>query len=143
VIDHIIGMNERERRLVMKVLSLTLHLLMRLGQELHRFTPAMAPLLALRDTPLRRLERSLSLALPARRKDAHAIGEGGEGLDPQVDASFLPRGGQGLYWLAKTHLQHILTAVTLNLGRLSAWLEGKPLAPTRQSTCVRLVTQGA
>jgi len=45
--------------------------------------------------------------------------------------------------LAKTHLQHILTAVALNLVRLSAWLEGKPLAPTRQSTFVRLMTQAA
>jgi transposase len=45
--------------------------------------------------------------------------------------------------LAKTHLQHILTAVALNLVRLSAWLSGTPLAPTRQSTFARLMTQAA
>lgn len=35
--------------------------------------------------------------------------------------------------LAKTHLQHILTAVALNLIRLGAWLSGVPHAQTRQS----------
>ena len=35
--------------------------------------------------------------------------------------------------LAKTHLQHILMAVGLNLYRLDAWLNGIPLAPTRYS----------
>lgn len=44
---------------------------------------------------------------------------------------------------AKTHLQHVLTAVALNLVRLSAWLAGTPLAPTRQSTFVRLMAQAA
>lgn len=44
---------------------------------------------------------------------------------------------------SKTHLQHVLIAVSLNLVRLGSWLEGKPLAPTRQSTFVRLMTQAA
>lgn len=44
---------------------------------------------------------------------------------------------------AKTHLQHILTAVALNLVRLNAWLDGTPLAPTRQSTFAHLMTQAA
>ena len=35
--------------------------------------------------------------------------------------------------LAKTHLQHILTAAAINLNRISAWLEGIPLAKTRKS----------
>ncbi|MGK7893597.1 MAG: IS1182 family transposase [Xenococcus sp. (in: cyanobacteria)] len=35
--------------------------------------------------------------------------------------------------LAKTHLQHILTAAAINLERIYAWLEGIPLAQTRQS----------
>ena len=34
---------------------------------------------------------------------------------------------------AKTHLQHILTAAAINLERIYAWLEGIPLAQTRQS----------
>jgi transposase len=35
--------------------------------------------------------------------------------------------------LAKMHLQSVATAVALNLDRLAAWLEGRPLAPTRKS----------
>ena len=44
---------------------------------------------------------------------------------------------------AKTHLQPGRTAVALNLVRLSAWLAGTPLAPTRRSTFARLMTQAA
>ena len=35
--------------------------------------------------------------------------------------------------LAKTGLQHLLTAAGLNLNRLNAWWDDKPLAPTRTS----------
>ena len=35
--------------------------------------------------------------------------------------------------LAKTHLQHVLTAMAINLLRIAAWLDGAPLAPTRCS----------
>jgi transposase len=45
--------------------------------------------------------------------------------------------------LAKTHLQHVLTAAAINLARLGAWLAGEPLARTRQSAFVRLMTQPA
>jgi transposase len=45
--------------------------------------------------------------------------------------------------LAKTQLQHVLTAVALTLLRLSAWLTGTPLAPTRQSALARLMTHAA
>jgi transposase len=34
---------------------------------------------------------------------------------------------------AKTHLQHLATAVAINLGRLDDWLRGRPTAPTRCS----------
>jgi transposase len=44
---------------------------------------------------------------------------------------------------ATTHLQHILSAVALNLLRIAAWLNGLPLAPTRQSSFARLMTQAA
>lgn len=43
--------------------------------------------------------------------------------------------------LAKTHLQHILTAVALNLIRLDAWLSGVPVAKTRISRFVELKPQ--
>jgi transposase len=42
--------------------------------------------------------------------------------------------------LAKTHLQHILTATAINFVRLSHWLQDKPLARTRQSSFTRLMT---
>ena len=32
---------------------------------------------------------------------------------------------------AKTHLQHVLIAVAMNLARVAAWLQGQPLASTR------------
>ena len=35
--------------------------------------------------------------------------------------------------LAKTCLQHVATAAALNLDRLTAWVAGRPLAPTRTS----------
>jgi transposase len=40
--------------------------------------------------------------------------------------------------LAKTHLQHLVTAVALNLTRLDNWLAGVPLATTRSSRFARL-----
>jgi len=35
--------------------------------------------------------------------------------------------------LAKTGLQHVATAAALNLDRITAWVAGRPLAPTRAS----------
>ena len=35
--------------------------------------------------------------------------------------------------LAKTHLQHVLTAAAINLLRIASWLDGAPLAATRCS----------
>jgi hypothetical protein len=43
----------------------------------------------------------------------------------------------------KTHLQHILSAVAIHLLRISAWLDGTPLAPTRQSSVARLMAHAA
>ncbi len=40
--------------------------------------------------------------------------------------------------LAKTSLQHLLTAAGLNLNRLNAWWEDTPLAPTRTSHFAKL-----
>ena len=45
--------------------------------------------------------------------------------------------------LAKTHLQHVLTAMALNLVRLTAWLAGEPLARTRQTSFTRLMAEPA
>ena len=42
--------------------------------------------------------------------------------------------------LAKTHLQHVLTAAAMNLIRLGAWLASTPLARTRRSAFNKLMT---
>jgi transposase len=44
---------------------------------------------------------------------------------------------------AKTRLQHIATAAALNILRAANWLQGKPLARTRQDAFVRLLLAGA
>ncbi|EIM24331.1 IS5/IS1182 family transposase (plasmid) [Microvirga lotononidis] len=41
--------------------------------------------------------------------------------------------------LAKTHLQHVLTAAAMNLIRLGAWFADTPLARTRQSAFTKLM----
>ena len=41
--------------------------------------------------------------------------------------------------LAKTHLQHVLTAAAVNLGRISTWITGTPREQTRHSAFVRLM----
>jgi transposase len=43
--------------------------------------------------------------------------------------------------LAKTRLQHILTAAAINLERIYAWLEGVPLAKTRISHFQKLANR--
>ena len=45
--------------------------------------------------------------------------------------------------LAKTHLQHVLTAAAINLGRISNWLAGTPRERTRQSAFLRLMAMPA
>lgn len=44
---------------------------------------------------------------------------------------------------AKTHLQHVLTAAAINLGRISNWLVGTPRERTRQSAFSRLMAMPA
>jgi len=45
--------------------------------------------------------------------------------------------------LAKTHLQHVLTAVAINLLRIMAWLAEIPRAATRTSPFAALMANGA
>lgn len=45
--------------------------------------------------------------------------------------------------LAKTHLQHILTAAAINFVRASEWVDGTPLAKTRRSTFAALMLPAA
>ena len=65
-------------------------------------------------------------------RDKYAKRAGIEGTISQGVRSFGLR--QARYvGLAKTHLQHILTAAALNIVRVDAWLTGTPLAKTRIS----------
>ena len=45
--------------------------------------------------------------------------------------------------LAKTHLQHVLTATALNFLRVGQWRLGTPRARTRESAFVRLMASPA
>ena len=42
--------------------------------------------------------------------------------------------------MAKTHLQHVITAVAMNVVRLLAWFAGVPKAQTRLSAFARLAS---
>src|SRR5215831_2496457 len=57
----------------------------------------MTPPLAARDPPLRGFERPFGPAIPPGREDACPVGERGERLDPQVNASLLSSRRQGLF----------------------------------------------
>ena len=45
--------------------------------------------------------------------------------------------------LAKTHLQHVLTAAAINFVRVSEWLDGTPVATTRRSAFAALMASAA
>jgi len=69
-------------------------------------------------------------------KDRYAVRAGVEGTISQgVRASGLRR--SRYLGLAKTHLQHVLTAAAMNLVRADAWLAGVPHAITRTSRLLR------
>lgn len=65
-------------------------------------------------------------------KQEYALRSGIEGTISQGIRGFALRDCRYI-GLAKTHLQHILTATAINLNRIVAWLEGIPLAKTRKS----------
>jgi hypothetical protein len=98
VIDRIIGLDKRKRRLVVKILSLASYCLMRFGQQRHRLTVPVASLRAPTDPTLGCLQRTFRLAIPARMEDACASGQRCKGLYTEVYASLLSCRWQGVYW---------------------------------------------
>jgi transposase len=70
-------------------------------------------------------------------KQQFAIRAGVEGTISQAVRGFELRHCRYI-GLAKTHLQHIVTAAAINLVRVFNWLEGVPLAKARQSHFARL-----
>jgi transposase len=71
-------------------------------------------------------------------KDLYALRAGIEGTISQGVQAFDLRRSRYI-GLAKTHLQHVLTAAAINLVRVGEWLLGTPLARTRLSPFVALV----
>jgi hypothetical protein len=113
LVDCVIFTHESERRLVVKVPPLTLHLLMDFRQQIHRLSPAVAAPFASADAPLRGFQRPFGLAIPAGREDARAFGEGSEGFAstvyPKVDAGFLSSHGKRLYGHVVTRAANVPT----------------------------------
>lgn len=105
-----------------------------------------------RCTRSKRAPRELTLKLPeeyqalqqARErqttetfKQQFAIRAGVEGTISQAVGGFELRNCRYI-GLAKTHLQHVITAAAMNLVRVINWLEGVPVAKARRSHFVRL-----
>ena len=82
VVDRVVGSDQRERRLMMKILSLAAYLLMRLRQQCGRLPATIAPFLAPRNSALGGFQRALGFAIPTRRIDARGVREGSERLYP-------------------------------------------------------------
>lgn len=84
-----------------------------------------------------------ALATARARQDSeagwrlHAQRQGVEATISQVVRAFDLRRAR-YRGLAKARLQHVATAAALNLDRLAAWLQGRPLAPTRVSRLAAL-----
>jgi transposase len=74
--------------------------------------------------------------------EQYALRAGVEGTISQGVRAFGLRRSRYL-GLAKTHLQHVLTAVGINLVRVAAWLNGCPPAKTRPSPFVKLYQAAA
>lgn len=98
-------------------------------------------------TPRRQDEHAALQAARAReRQDAFAAEyRRRAGIEGTVSAGVraMHRRRARYVGLAKTHLQHVLTAAATNLVRLGAWLAGEPPARTRRSAFVRLLAQPA
>lgn len=62
----------------------------------------------------------------------YALRQGVEGTMAQAVRAFGLRRTR-YRGLRRTALQHIATAAALNIDRITAWLSGRPLAPTRTS----------
>jgi transposase len=94
--------------------------------------------------------RDQYLALQAARarqtteafKEQYATRSGIEGTLSQGIRAFELRRSRYI-GLARTHLQHVLTATAMNFVRVSLWLSETPRAKTRQSAFQRLIAAAA
>ena len=95
MIDRVILLNERitQCRLMVEVLSPATHSLMRPGQQGDCLAPPTTALLTTGDAALRLLQRAFGFAIPTRREDARAIGQGGERFYAKSIPVFCPVAG--------------------------------------------------
>src|SRR5262249_25098416 len=97
VIDRVILTHESERRRVVEVLALALHLQVGAGQQRDRLATAIASLLAAAHAALGRLERALCTAIPAGVEDARPVRRGSEGFQAKINPDLLAGGQERLY----------------------------------------------
>jgi transposase len=83
------------------------------------------------------LQQARQYQTTAEFKERYRVRAGVEGTLAQGTGAFGLRRTRYI-GQAKTHLQHLLTAVALNLARFVAWAQGVPLAPTRTSAFAAL-----
>jgi hypothetical protein len=91
IIDRVVLAHQRERRFVVKILPLALHILVRFRQQFHGFAAPVAALLAARHPPLAATQIRLSLPVTARVVEHGAIRQRGERYQAEVDPGPLAR----------------------------------------------------
>ena len=82
--------------------------------------------------------RSHSSGYTAEGRRLYALRHGIEGTLSQAIRCFGSRRTR-YRGLAKTRLQHVVTAAAMNLNRLSAWLQQRPRTTTRTSRLLTLL----
>ena len=110
---------------------------MRLGEQGDGLSPAIAALLAPRDTPLRGLERPFGFAIPAGMEDARAIGQRGEGFDAQIYPRLLPSVGKGCIGTSAQEKQTYQPSAS----RLIVTVLGVPSSGRDQRTAIRPILE--
>ena len=101
--------NQRERRLVVKILPLVADVLMRSGEERDGLASPMAPLLAPRHSALAASQIGVRLAIVTRRGDRLPVGQRGEGLQPQINSRLLAGARNWLYGHVRAGESHMPT----------------------------------
>ena len=96
------------------------------------YSPGVLQAQAASARPARGTGRGRAREASAGDRPLYALRQGIEGTLSQAVRGFGLRCAR-YRGLAKAHLQHVATAAALDLDRVAAWLQGRPLAPTRIS----------
>src|SRR5262245_31593845 len=98
MIDRIVLLDERQRRLVVKVSPLAFDFQMWFRQQLHCPSASVTAMLASSHSPLGRPKRPLGFAVPTGMEAAHAVSESGEHFQAKIYPGLLSGRWQGLGW---------------------------------------------